>query len=194
MEEEVQGWEEARKAAADIIRKRSEAGRLTSPPEVLQELIEQNLLPPCPDETLTDADLQSLLKTATEGNEGLKELLGRDGVPRYFSVEFLSETYARILLYKEGDPFDLIAEIVRENSAKYPRPTSLETLQGPPFDLTADQLQACLEQMKGRAGYEDIAQIRTSVATVFLYSTRYLDPPYASMLAEWLDVGQFNSP
>ena len=120
--------------------------------------------------------------------------MGRDGVPRYFSVEFLSETYARILLHKEGDPFDLIAEIVRENSAKYPRPTSLETLQGPPFDLTVDQLQACLEQMKGRAGYEDIAQTRTSAGTVFLYSVTHLNPAYASMLAEWLDVGQFNSP
>lgn len=194
MKEEAHAWEETRQVAASIIRKRSEAGHLTSRREILQELIEQNLLPPCPDEPVADADLQSLLKAATEENEDLKELLGRDGVPRYFSVEFLSETYARILLHKEGDPLDMIAEIVRENSAKYPRPTSLETLQGPPFDLTADQIQDCLEQMQGQAGYEDIAQIRISAGTVFLYSATHLDPAYASMLAEWLDVGQFNSP
>ncbi len=194
MKEEVQGWQEARQATAGIIRKRSQMGRLTSPLEVHQGLIEQNLLPPCFDKTSADADLQSLLNETIEQNEDLKELLGQDEIPRYFSVECLSETYARILLHKESDPLDLIVEIVRENSAKYPRPTPLTSFQTPPFDLTADQIRACLEQMKGRAGYEDIAQIRTSVATVFLYSTRYLDPPYASMLAEWLDVGQFNSP
>lgn len=48
--------------------------------------------------------------------------------------------------------------------------------------------------MTGQAGYGDIAQIRTSVGTVFLYSASYLDPAHASMLAEWLDVGQFNNP
>jgi hypothetical protein len=29
---------------------------------------------------------------------------------------------------------------------------------------------------------------------VFLYSTRHLDPDHASMLAEWLDVGQYRNP
>jgi hypothetical protein len=74
------------------------------------------------------------------------------------------------------------------------RPISLDIFQGPPFGLTHEQIQACLEQMTGQAGYGDIAQIRTSVGTVFLYSASYLDPAHASMLAEWLDVGQFNNP
>jgi len=194
MKEEVQGREEARQATAVLIRKRSEAGHLTSPQEILQELIEKDPLPPYPDGPLADADLQSLLNETVEENEDLQELLGQDGVPRYFSVEFLSAAYARILLYKERGPLSLIAEIVREDSAKYPRPTALDIFQNPPFDLTADQIQACFEQMAGRAGYQDIAQTRTSGGTVFLYSVMYLDPAYASMLAEWLDVGQFNSP
>ena len=194
MEEKVQGWEEARQAAAGIIRKQSQIGCLTSPPEILQGLIEQNLLPSCFDKTPADTGLQSLLNETIEENEDLKELLGQDEAPRYFSVEYLSETYARILLHKESDPLDLIVETVRENSAKYPRPTPLTSFQTPPFDLTADQIQACLEQMKGRAGYGDISHTRTSAGTVFLYSATHLDPSYASMLAEWLDVGQFNSP
>jgi hypothetical protein len=97
-------------------------------------------------------------------------------------------------LQKEGDSLDLIAEIVRDHCAKYLRPISLDIFQGPPFGLTHEQIQACLEQMTGEAGYEDIAQIRTSVGTVFLYSASYLDPGHASMLAEWLDVGQFSNP
>jgi hypothetical protein len=34
----------------------------------------------------------------------------------------------------------------------------------------------------------------TSASSVFLYSTLYLEPAHASMLAEWLDVGQFDNP
>ncbi len=192
MKEEGQGWEGTRQAAASIIRKRSEAGSLASRQEILQELIEQNLLPAAPKEPAPN--LESLLHTTLEENEDLRELLSHDGNRRYFSVQFLSETYARILLQKEGDSLDLIAEIVRDRCAKYPRPTSLDIFQGPPFGLIHEQIQACLEQRTGQAGYEDIAQIRTSVGTVFLYSASYLDPAHASMLAEWSDVGQFNNP
>ena len=192
MKEEGQDWEWARHAAAHIIRKTSETGCLASSPEILEGLIEQNLLPAASDEPAPD--LESLLATTVEEHEDLKELRFPDGNPRYFSVQFLSETYARILLQKEGDPRDLIAEIVRENSARYPRPTSLDIFQSPPFDLTCDQIQTCQEQMSGREGYQDIAQTRTSVGTVFLYSATYLDPAYAAMLAEWLDVGRFSNP
>jgi len=48
--------------------------------------------------------------------------------------------------------------------------------------------------MPGQEEYQDIAQTTTSIGTIFLYSTRHLDPGHASMLAEWFDVGQFNNP
>jgi hypothetical protein len=31
----------------------------------------------------------------------------------------------------------------------------------------------------------------TSIGTVFLFSTLYLEPDYATFLAEWVDVEQF---
>jgi hypothetical protein len=192
MKEEERDWEGTRQAAASIIRKRSEAGCLASRQEILQELIGQNLLLAAPEEP--DPNLESFLHTTLEENEDLRELLSPRGKRRYFSVQFLSETYARILLRKEGDPLDLIAEVVRDRSAKYLRPTPLDVFQGQPFGLTPEQIQSCLERMKGQAGYRDIAQIRTSVGTVYLFSASYLDPAHASMLAEWLDVGQFNNP
>jgi hypothetical protein len=48
--------------------------------------------------------------------------------------------------------------------------------------------------MDGQEEYEDIARTTTSIGTVYLYSTRHLEPDYASTLAEWLDVGQANNP
>jgi hypothetical protein len=48
--------------------------------------------------------------------------------------------------------------------------------------------------MAGSADYQDIAQTTSSIGTVFLFSRLYLEPDYASMLAEWIDVGQAKSP
>jgi hypothetical protein len=48
--------------------------------------------------------------------------------------------------------------------------------------------------MSGTADYSDIEQTTTWTGCVFLYSTRHLEPDHASMLAEWIDVGQLNNP
>jgi hypothetical protein len=42
--------------------------------------------------------------------------------------------------------------------------------------------------------YQDIEQTTTSAGRVFLYSRQHLDPDYAALLAEWVDVGQSTSP
>jgi hypothetical protein len=48
--------------------------------------------------------------------------------------------------------------------------------------------------MQGEKEYLDIASTTTSSSRVFLYSTLHLEPDHAEMLAEWLDVGQFENP
>jgi len=106
----------------------------------------------------------------------------------------MTETYAMILLQKQGDPLRLIAETVRENSAVYPRPVPLDIFTQPPFDLTRQEVLNDLERMAAEDEYRDIVPTTTSASRVFLYSTLHLEPEYASMLAEWLDVGQFNNP
>jgi hypothetical protein len=63
-----------------------------------------------------------------------------------------------------------------------------------PFDLDPEEIQACLVRMTGPSDYKDICQTTTSIGNVFLYSTLHLEPGYAAMLAEWLDVGQANNP
>jgi len=48
--------------------------------------------------------------------------------------------------------------------------------------------------MARQDAFKDIQQTTSSIGTAFLYSTIHLDPDYASMLAEWLDVGQASNP
>ena len=66
--------------------------------------------------------------------------------------------------------------------------------EDPPFELTPEEISSCLERMADQEAYRDIQRTTTSIGTVFLFSTLYLEPDYASFLAEWIDVGQVNSP
>jgi hypothetical protein len=179
-------------AVANIIRKKSEVGQLALQKEIFQGLIEQKVLNE--DNGEKPGTFEAILKETIEVNEDLKELQGKDDIPRYYSSQCMSETYVRILLHKEEDLLLLIAETVRENSATYPRPVPLDIFLDSPFELTQEEILTCLQKMSGQKEYQDIAQTKTSIGTVFLYSNRHLDPGYASMLAEWLDVGQFNNP
>lgn len=179
-------------AIARIIRERSEAGQLIHFEGILTELTGQGLLE-------SDADDQKslclgMINRVVEANGDLNEIFGGSEIPYYYSSQSLSETYAEILVRKEGNPLQLVAEIVRENSSIYPRPVPLDIFTESPFDLTRAEILDCLGKMADQQEYQDIAQTRTSIGTIFLYSSQSLDPAYASMLAEWLDVGQANNP
>ena len=190
---ELQPEEALRQRVAELVRVKSRDGQFTSRTEIRQYLLDRQLLPSQPKEGEPD-QFQPLLVKTMEENGDLKELSGKDGVPRYYSSVYLSDSYVRLLLRKEGDPLSMIAETVRENSLVYPRPLPLTTFSHSPFDLTREEIPACLRQMADREEYADIQQTTTSIGTVYLYSTLHLDRDYASMLAEWLDVGQFNNP
>jgi hypothetical protein len=179
-------------AIAKIIRERSEIGKLIQFEEILIELTRQGLLK----SEVADkrSHFEAILREAVEKNEDLKEISSRDGGPYYYSAQSLSEAYARILILKGENPLLLMAEIVRENSAIYPRPVPLDLFKESPFDLTQEEILECLEKMGKKGEYQDISQTTTSIGTIFLYSKGHLDSGYASMLAEWLDVGQTNNP
>jgi len=179
-------------ATVRIIRERSEEGQPAQPEEIFAELIGQGLL------ELEDGDerfhLEIVLKEAVEQKEDIKEISGSNGIPCYYSTMSLTEAYVRILIQRKENPLSLMAEIVRENSSVYPRPVPLDIFKESPFDFTQDELLVCLKKMAEEREYQDIAQTITSIGTMFLYSTQYLEPDYASSLAEWLDVGQVNNP
>jgi len=187
------GRETAILVATRIIREKSKEGRFVLTEEVLSELLNRGVL-----ESEKEGDrfseASSILEEALNRNEDLQERKGKDGLSRYYSSLAMSEAYATLLTRKEEDLLLMMAEIIRENSAIYPRPVPLDLFMGSPFDLTQEQIFECLKKMEQQAEYQDIAQTTTSIGTIFLYSNRHLDPGHASMLAEWLDVGQANNP
>jgi hypothetical protein len=92
-----------------------------------------------------------------------------------------SETADALEMKRQEETCQTIANLIRKKSE-----SGQLVLQ--------EEILTCLEKMSDQKEYQDIAQTTTSTGTVFLYSDIYLDPGYASMLAEWLDVGQFNNP
>lgn len=192
---EEKGWtdskrQEACQALAALIREQSQAGRLSRPEDLRALLAEKGWA----ELNTGEEEWVGLLEGVLQQQEDIRSLSGPDGKPRYYSLQYMSESYARLLARREGDPLSLIAETVRESSALYPRPVPVSFFVGPPFGLTEEELRACLENMAGREEYGDIAQTTSSAGTVFLYSTRHLDHGYASYLAEWLDVGPMANP
>jgi hypothetical protein len=182
----------AARAIAAMIRRSSEAGQLISDSEILRRLPDEHFLPS--PAAVPGEEIGNILSNGTERHEDIKELVSQDGSREYYSSLHMTEPYARILLQKQGDPLQLIAGIVRQNSAVYPRPVPLEIFTRQPFALTLHQVVDLLERMKAETEYQDIVTTTTSTSKVFLYSTLHLEPDYASMLAEWLDVGQFENP
>ena len=179
--------------ATSIIREKSKEGRFVLTEEVLSELLNRGFLESEKEEDRF-AETSSILKETLNRNEDLRERKGKGGLSRYYSSLAMSEAYATLLTRKEEDLLLMMAEIIRENSAIYPRPVPLDLFMGSPFDLTQEEIFECLRKMRQQAEYQDIAQTTTSIGTIFLYSNQHLDPGHASMLAEWLDVGQANNP
>jgi hypothetical protein len=175
---------------AKIIREKSETGQLVQLEEILKKVAEHGL--PKSETSGHGANLEAILTEVVKENEDLKEVSGKNGVPHYYSSLSLSDTYAGILIRKEEN--SLIAEIVRENSKIYPRPVPIDIFRESPFDLAQHEILESMRRMGQDPEYQDIAQTITSIGTIFLFSSRHLDPVYASTLAEWVDVGQVNNP
>ena len=182
----------ASQAIVVMIRKSSEAGQLISDSEILRRLVDQQLLTSPAEKRAEEA--RAILEKILGESEDLNDLTTQDGSRSFYSSRFMTEAYATILLRKQGDSLRFIAEIVRQNSEVYPRPVPLELFTHPPFDLSPEEVLSNLERMAAQEEYRDIVPTTTSASRMFLYSTRYLESEHASMLAEWLDVGQANNP
>jgi hypothetical protein len=183
--------EDAAQTIAVMIRKSCEEVRLISEGEILGVMNGQHLTLPSANRM---EDIKHILDTALKNNEDLRELVARDTSRKFYSTLFMTDAYAVILLQKEGDPLELIAEITRQNSQAYPRPVPLDLFTRPPFDLAEQDIMDCINRMATDEAYRDIALSTTSTSRKFLYSTLHLEPSHASLLAEWLDVGQSNNP
>jgi hypothetical protein len=185
------GWTAQANVAAQIIRQASGEGRFATPDEILEELVGLELLPP--DRTDPGSAVSEIVAAALARNLDLANA-GVEGEPRYYSTQFMTAAFAGLLLRKERDALQLIAETVRENSSLYPRPLPVAAFERAPFALTRQEILGCLHQMAGQEAYRDIARTCTSAGSEFLYSTAHLEADYATALAEWIDVGQYENP
>lgn len=167
---------------ADTVRKKSASGELTYPEDLFAALAEIGISTSITDWSSVRQKFSDFTEAFTTG-----------GKKCFYSSNTMSEPYVRILLRRDT-PMPLIADVVRESSLIYPRPVPLALFTHHPFALSADKLLKEFDEKRRQGQFTDIRQTVTSIGTIFLYSTQYLDSTYAAMLAEWYDVGQSNNP
>ena len=137
---------------AESIRRKSQAGQLASENEIYQELLKHDILKGDSEES--QHLFKEILEETLNRYKDLEKLPDRGEGPRFYSSQFMTESYTRILLQKETDLSLLIAEVVRESSAVYPRPVSVDLFGDSPFNLTQSELQGYLRQMAGEEGIQ----------------------------------------
>lgn len=140
-----------------------------------------------------DGYAMALLVELLTENEDVAVFTAWDGKEYYHYKPQMSSLYARILS-TGNNKLVQIASVVRDSSRDYPRPVPLEIFEYPPFLFEAEALQQCLQEMAENPEFSDIKFTESSVGTVYLYSTLYLDEDYAAFLAENEDVGAIASP
>ncbi|MBF0120437.1 MAG: hypothetical protein HQK79_16500 [Desulfobacterales bacterium] len=182
---------ECSKAILDSIRESSKSGLLLPEKEIFskftQKLVKSH-------EQIRDDAIKAMLDEVISSNEDITVLYDSIYCRYYYSALTMTEAYARLLLLKKENSLHLMASIIRENSAKYPRPIPITVFQNFPFELRQDDILLCINKMIELQEYEDIEQVTTSIGNLFFYSKRYLDFDYAMMLAEWEDVGCIENP
>jgi hypothetical protein len=177
-------------ALAEAVRGASRAGRLIGREELLVVLKAHGV----DDEAGKEVPgIEALMACTLAVHKDLAALVSISGQTLYHAPALLSRTYASIL-DRKGSPVILIAEEVRKNSADYPRPLPLEIFECPPFDLTPGQIEDSLKTMAESPEFQDITFTTTSTGAVYLFSSRYLERPYAAFLAERADVELAQNP
>jgi len=169
------------RAVLEIIREASAEPRLIALEEILEGLRERGLAKRL--ETSPPDEPCTALAAIVADRPEIAALTSRSGRTLYHDPALLSRSYAR-LLDNQDAPDTLVAEVVRSNSRDYPRPVSVELFEKPPFDLAPPDVAAILDAMAAKPEFGDIATIRTSTGTVYLFSSLYLTRAYAAFLAE----------
>ena len=168
-------------AAAEAVHAASGEQRLVDCAEVLEALAAEGHFAEGGTTGLEEA--RALLPGLLAAHPALAVLESRTGRTLYHAPELLSRTYAHIL-DRKGSPLLLMAEEIRANSRDYPRPVPAELFEGPPFDLTPEDLSHTLAAMAASPEYQDISSATTDTGAVYLFSTRHLERGYAVFLAQ----------
>ncbi len=115
----------------------------------------------------------------------IQSLVAATGAVYLYSKLYVTENYARILaLVEANDPCFTIAEMVREESKIYPRPTDIELFKQKVFKIDREELDTHIARTMER--YPDIKRIDTSTGVIYLFSTLHLDETMANAMAQGL--------
>jgi len=178
-------------AILDVIIEKSEGGHLITESEIYECAAKKV---PCGDARNLEKGVRSILNTLIKAKSDIRALESKDGTKLYFSSRRMTDNYATMLLQKRDNEFQLIADVVRQNSKDYPRPVPLDMFCERPFEFSNQTIMEALAKMSANRSYRDIVSMTTSTSRIFLYSSRHLEHDHASMLAEWFDVGRHNNP
>ncbi|WP_235669640.1 hypothetical protein [Solidesulfovibrio carbinolicus] len=169
------------RAILEIIREAGGEPRLIAVQDILEGLRERGLAEHL--ETSPPDDPCTALAAIVADLPEIASLASRSGQTLYHDPARLSRSYAR-LLDNQDAPDRLLAEAIRSHSRDYPRPVPVELFEKPPFDLASSDVAAILDAMAVKPQFQDIATIRTSTGTVYLFSSLYLPRAHAAFLAQ----------
>jgi aldehyde:ferredoxin oxidoreductase len=93
-----------------------------------------------------------------------------------------------------ADAARTIRDVVRHESAVYPRPTPIASFSAAPYDLPEATVEEAVARLRAEPGCEDIGEVTASDGSRFLFSSRHLHADRATSRAEWMAVGRFAQP
>lgn len=112
-----------------------------------------------------------------------------------YSKNYITNNYANMVIsVEEKDHFKMIADIVRQESKVYPRPTDARLFNKAPFKLTKEEFYEIYKQLKNKDEYKDIKEARASNNALYLYSDKFMKKALADSLTEWIEVEAEQNP
>jgi hypothetical protein len=108
----------------------------------------------------------------------------------------MSDYYALLLTRVAAqDPCATIAETVRDESKRYPRPTNVLLFMEKLFGMKEADLKASISALQRRPEFSDIKTlVHPTTGGFYLFSSRYLDEDTASSMMDWQEVGKDANP
>ncbi len=168
-----------------LIRDKSYEGKLTNAEDFLDEPLSLEV-----DEILPKID-------ELEAREEFSDICISKGKEKIYlySDNYITKNYANMMIYvEEKDFFKMIADIVREESRIYPRPTDARLFNKAPFKLSKEQFYEVYKQLINKEEYKDIQEVKASNNALYLYSDKFMKKAHASSLAEWIEVEADQNP
>jgi hypothetical protein len=103
----------------------------------------------------------------------------------------ITDKYAALLVRSAvNDACSTIAEMVREDSRIYPRPTRISIFTSQVYGIPPATLQPCIVRVLNSPEYSDIRKlVHPESESEYLYSNLHLNEEHAYSLMKWLEEG-----